>query len=156
MDNRVDKALDWDDVISYEMPDFVTLPEGVYPFTVTKLERKDYEGSRRENGLPPCKMAEITVEARGKEGISVFTQRLYLHSRCEGILTQFFACIGQRKKGDKRSMDWRAVEGSTGWALLKVREFDTRNGNHMTVNDVQRWLAPDDYRIPRDDGGDDW
>lgn len=156
MENRVDRAFDWDDEISYEQPDFVTLPEGVYPFTVTKLERKDYEGSRRDGGLPPCKMAEITVEARGKDGISIFTQRLYLHSRCEGILTSFFTSIGQRQKGDKLNMNWNAVEGSTGWAQLKVREFTTRNGNDMTVNNVQRWLAPDDYRIPKDDGGDDW
>lgn len=156
MDNRVDKALDWDSKISYEQPDFVTLPAGVYPFTITKVEKKLYEGSRREGGLPECPMAEITVEARGKDGISVFTQRMYLHSRCEGILTQFFTCIGQRKKGEELNMNWNAVEGSSGWAVLKVREFTTRNGNDMTVNDVQRWLAPDDYRIPKDDGGDDW
>ena len=53
-------------------------------------------------------------------------------------------------------MDWNKVEGSSGWAQLKVREFTTRNGNEFTTNDVARWLAPDDYRIPKDDGGDDW
>ena len=156
MDKRIDKALDWDSKISYEQPDFVTLPEGVYPITITKLERKQFEGSKREGGLPACPMAEVTVEARGKDGVSIFTQRLFLHSRCEGILTSFFTCIGLRKKGDDLNMDWGKVEGSSGWAQLKVREFDTRNGNHMTVNDVGRWLAPDDYRIPKDDGGDDW
>ena len=100
MENRIDKALDWDSKISYEQPDFVTLPEGVYPITITKLERKQFEGSKREGGLPACPMAEVTVEARGKDGVSIFTQRLFLHSRCEGILTSFFTCIGLRKKGD--------------------------------------------------------
>ena len=38
MENRIDKALDWDSKISYEQPDFVTLPEGVYPITITKLD----------------------------------------------------------------------------------------------------------------------
>lgn len=156
MENRIDKALDWDSKISYEQPDFVTLPEGVYPITITKLERKQFEGSKREGGLPACPMAEVTVEARGKDGVSIFTQRLFLHSRCEGILTSFFTCIGLRKKGDDLNMDWGKVEGCTGWAKLTVREFTTRNGNEMTVNDVGRWLAPDDYRIPKDDGGDDW
>ena len=156
MDKRIDKALDWDSKISYETPDYVTLPAGVYPITVTKLERKVFEGSKREGGLPECPMAEITVEARGKEGISVFTQRLFLHSRCEGILTGFFTCIGLRKKGEELDMDWNKVEGSSGWAQLKVREFTTRNGNEFTTNDVARWLAADDYRIPKDDGGDDW
>ena len=85
----------------------------------------------------------------------MFNQRLYLHSRCEGILTAFFTCIGQRQKGDKLSMDWSKVEGSTGWAVLKVREFTSKNGNELTTNDVARWLAPDDSRIPQDEG-EDW
>lgn len=156
MDKRIDKELDWDSEISYETPDYVTLPAGTYPFTITKMERKRFDGSKREGGLPPCPMAEITVEARGKEGISVFNQRLFLHSRCEGILTSFFTCIGQRQKGDKLSMDWNSVEGSTGWAVLKVREFTSRNGNELSTNDVARWLAPDDYRIPKDEEGEDW
>ena len=119
------------------------------------LTREDYCDGLGDC-LPACPMAEVTVEARGKDGVSIFTQRLFLHSRCEGILTSFFTCIGLRKKGDDLNMDWGKVEGCTGWAKLTVREFDTRNGNHMTVNDVGRWLAPDDYRIPKDDGGDDW
>lgn len=153
MDNRVDKALDWDSPISYEQPDFVTLEDGVYPFTVTKMERKQYEGGPK---LPACPMAEVTVEARGKEGVSTFRTRLFLHSRCEGILTQFFTCIGMKKKGETFSPDWNKVEGCTGWAKLKVRTFSTRSGNEGTANEVDRWLAPDDYRIPKDDGGDDW
>ena len=156
MDKRIDKELDWDSEISYETPDFVTLPAGVYPFTITKLERKRYDGSKREGGLPSCPMAEITVEARGKEGVSSFNQRLFLHSRCEGILTGFFTCIGQRQKGDKLSMDWNKVEGSSGWAVLKVREFTSRQGNEMTTNDVAKWLSPDDYRIPKHDESEDW
>ena len=155
MDKRIDKELDWDSEISYEAPDLVTLPAGTYPFTVMKLERKRFDGSKREGGLPPCPMAEITLEARGKEGVSIFTHRLFLHSWCEGFLTAFFTCIGQRQKGDKLSMDWSQVEGSTGWVVLKVREFTSKNGNELTTNDVVRWLAPDDSRIPRDEG-EDW
>ena len=120
-----------------------------------KLLREDYCDGLGDC-LPACPMAEVTVEARGKDGVSIFTQRLFLHSRCEGILTSFFTCIGLRKKGDDLNMDWGKVEGCTGWAKLTVREFTTRNGNDMTVNDVGRWLAPDDNRIPKDDGGDDW
>lgn len=154
--NRIDKALDWDSPISYEQPDFVTLDEGVYPFTISKMERKQYEGSRREGGLPACPMAELTIEARGKEGISTFRTRLFLHSRCEGILTNFFTCIGQKKKGETFNPNWNDVQGSSGWARLKVRTFETRNGLEGTANEIDRWLAPDDYRIPKDDGGEDW
>ncbi len=156
MDNRVDKALDWDSEISYEAPAYVTLPEGDYPFTITKFERKNYPGSTRPGGLPECPMAELTVEARGKDGVSTFRTRLYLHARCEGILTQFFTCIGQRKHGDKLAMDWSKVEGSTGWARLKVRNFETRNGNEGTANEVGRWLAPDEAPQATVSEGEDW
>lgn len=150
------EVLSWDSEISYEAPEYVTLPEGVYEFTVKEMERKQFEGSRRDGGLPACPMAELTIEARGKDGVSTFNQRLYLHGRCESILTSFFTCIGQRKKGDKLSMDWNTVEGARGWAKLKVREFTSKNGNELTTNEVDRWLAPDDYRIPKDEGGEDW
>ena len=155
MDNRVDKELDWDSEISYEATQIVVLPDGVYPFTITKLERKRYNG--RSGGLPPCPMAEVTVEATGKDGMSRFTQRLYLHSRCEGILTSFFTSIGKRKHGEKLSMDWNQVEGSHGWAMIQRRTFTSNStGEEVTVNDVKWWLAPDDRRIPKDDGGEDW
>ena len=153
MENRIDKALDWDSKISYEQPDFVKLPEGVYPITITKMEKKQYEGGAK---MEACPVADLTIEARGKEGVSVFNTRLFLHTRSEGRLTAFFTCIGQRRPGEEYTMDWNKVEGSNGWAKLKIREFDTRNGNHVTTNDVARWLAPDDSLIPKDDGGDDW
>ena len=156
MDKRIDKELDWDSEISYESPNFVTLPEGDYPFTVTELERKRYEGNRNKaNGLPACPMAELTIEARGKEGVSTFTTRLYLHTRTEGLLTQFFTCIGQRKHGDKLSMDWNSVVGATGWAHLKVREFTTRQGNEGTSNEIGRWLAPEEAPTAAAEG-EDW
>lgn len=155
MDNRIDKELDWDSEISYESPNFVTLQEGDYPFTVTELQRKRYEGNRNKaNGLPACPMAELTIEARGKEGVSIFTTRLYLHTRTEGLLTQFFTCIGQRKHGDKLSMDWNSVVGASGWAHLKIREFTTRQGNEGTINEVGRWLSPEE--APTATEGEDW
>lgn len=156
MDNRMDKALDWDSEISYEGPSYVTLPEGDYPFTITKFERKQYAGSTRQGGLPPCPMAEITVEARGKDGVSSFRTRLFLHARCEGILTRFFTCIGQRKHGDKLAMDWSKVEGSAGWARLKVRTFETRSGGTGTANEVDRWLAPDEAPQAAISEGEAW
>ena len=154
--NRNDRVLDWDSEISYDAPAYVTLPEGDYPFTVTKMERKQYPGSKRDGGLPPCPMAELTIEARGKEGVSTFRTRLFLHGRCEGILTSFFTCIGQRKHGDKLAMNWNDVEGSTGWARLKIRTFETRNGNEGTANEVVRWLAPDEAPQATVTESEDW
>lgn len=157
MDNRNDRVLDWDSPISYEQPDFVTLEDGVYPFTITKMERKQYEGGPK---LAACPMAEITIEARGKNGISTFRTRLFLHSSLEWKLSDFFVCIGQKKKGEAFVPDWNQVTGSTGWAAIKVRTYETRSGGTGTANEIDDknggWLAPDDYHIPKDDGGDDW
>ena len=60
--NTTDRALDWDDEVSNEQPEFVLLPEGEYAFEVTELERARYEGSAK---LPPCKMAKLTHLRRG-------------------------------------------------------------------------------------------
>lgn len=72
--NTTDRALDWDDEVSNEQPEFVLLPEGEYAFEVTELERARYEGSAK---LPPCKMAKLTLHIfGGDKGDTTITHRL--------------------------------------------------------------------------------
>ena len=96
---EVSREIGWDDVIEKDGPDFVLLPDGEYPFRVTKLERARFQGSAK---LPPCNMAILTITVDGGEkGASIVTHRLYLHTKTEGLLCSFFESIGQRKHGNR-------------------------------------------------------
>ena len=71
--NDAGREFGWDDEIQNDSPDRVVLPEGEYPFEVTKFERQRHPGSAK---LPPCAMALLTIQIDGGEkGHSVVTHR---------------------------------------------------------------------------------
>lgn len=151
---REDRELDWNSSISYEGPTFMTLPAGDYEFTITDLQKGRYEGNKNKTGgLPPCPMATITMTFRGPDGQSTVQERLFLHTRCEGILCSFFTCIGQRKHGDKVEMDWSKVVGSSGKAALKVEKWTGNDGVTREQNRVNKWLPPEEKKTVEWKGG---
>ena len=85
-------------------------------------------------------VSDIPVtELAERLGVSQVTVRkdLFLHSKCEGVLCAFFTCIGQRKHGQRVSMNWSAVTGARGRAKVGKRTY---NGN--TYNEIKRFLEP--------------
>ena len=94
MSNESEREYGWDDEIQNDGPEYVVLPDGDYNFKVTGFERGRYEGGEK---IPACNMAIITLEIENNKGICFIQNRLFLHSRCEGLLCAFFTCIGQRK-----------------------------------------------------------
>ncbi len=136
------RALDWEDCIENDSPNFPTLPAGEYPFTITAFERQHYQPGPSAK-LPPCKMAVLTLRVEHEEEVAQFQHRLYLHSSVEGLLCSFFTSIGQRKHGERVQMNWNAVLGAKGLAKLGVRSYVTNNGDDRTINEVLRFLDPD-------------
>lgn len=99
--------------------DFVLLPDGEYPFTVTTFERERFAGSAK---LPACNMAVIHLLVdSGPAGQVTIKHRLYLHSKCQGLIAQFFKGVGLRKKGEQLVMNWSALAGCTGRVKLGKR-----------------------------------
>ena len=97
-DMNTDRALSWDDEFTNEQQEFVLLPEGDYAFEVTGMERARFEGSAK---LPPCSMAKLTLKIfGGAKGDTTVTDRLYLHTKTQGLLGAFFESIGQCKRGE--------------------------------------------------------
>lgn len=129
------KALNWDDEIQQEST-FTLLPEGDYAFKVVNFERAWYDGSDK---IPPCNKAIITIKIETPTGDAELKENLFLTTKTEGLLSAFFASIGQKKKGEPLRMNWNKVIGSTG----KVK-VGTRTYNESTYNQVKRWLSPDD------------
>ena len=136
------KALNWDDEIVKDSGEFTLLPEGDYAFKVINFERAWYDGSDK---IPPCNKAIITIKIEAPEGTTELKENLFLTTKTEGLLSAFFASIGQKKKGEPLRMNWNKVIGSTG----KVK-VGTRTYNDSTYNQVKRWLSPEE---PKSAGG---
>lgn len=126
--------LGWDSPIEKDSPDFVILPEGDYDFEVVEFERGRHAGSEK---LPPCNKAIVHIKIEGQEGVSIIRHNLFLHSITEGLLCDFFAGIGQRKKGEKATMNWNAVVGSKGRAKVGTKQWDGK-----TYNEIKKFYEP--------------
>ncbi len=139
--NNIDRELNWDDEIVKDS-DFVLIPEGDYNFTVTAFDRARHEGSDK---LPPCNKAIITLRIALPDGTTQeLKHNLFLHSKCEGLLSAFFTAIGQKKKGEPLRMNWGAILGTTGRCKVSVRTWKGKNGEDMRSNDIKKFYAPED------------
>lgn len=140
-----DRAFDWNDTIENDSS-FILLPEGAYPFTVKSFERGEHPGSEY---IPPCKKAVLTLEVDGGPlGVTEVRENLFLHSRQEWKLCQFFTAIGQRKHGEQLRMNWNAVPGSKGLADIIVDEYTNKKNQKVKTNKVGRYLDPADGVAP--------
>ena len=125
---NIDRELNWDDTIEKDKQ-FIVLPEGDYDFTVESYDRARHRGSDK---IPACNKAILKIRIDAAEGEVIITHNLFLHSRSEERLSEFFASIGQKKKGETLRMNWNKVPGSTGRLKLGTRVYD---GN--TYNDIK-------------------
>ncbi|MFZ3172050.1 MAG: hypothetical protein WA118_08730 [Carboxydocellales bacterium] len=133
------RELGWDEQIENDSPDFVILPEGDYDFEVVEFERGRHAGSDK---LPPCNKATVHIKVTGPEGVTTIKHNLFLHSITEGMLCAFFTGIGQRKKGERLTMNWNAVVGAKGRAKVGTRKFKNDKGEELTFNEIKKFYEP--------------
>jgi hypothetical protein len=124
----------WDDTIEKDGGEFIVLPNGDYNFTVTKFERGRFNGSDK---MPACNQAKIELTVHSDQGDVVIYHNLFLHSKTEGLLSNFFAGIGQKRKGEKLKMNWNAVVGAKGRAKIEINRFTGKDGEARTNNQVK-------------------
>lgn len=140
MADLIERELDWGDEISRES-DFTIIPEGDYDFTVTGFERGRHEGSEK---LPPCNKAIVTLSVKLPDGsAATLKHNLFLHTRCEGLLSAFFTGIGLKRKGEPLRMNWNAVAGAAGRCHIKVRTYTKQNGETGQSNDISKFYEPE-------------
>ena len=87
--------LGWDSEITNEGKDFVIAEPGDYEFTVTGFERKRHNGSAK---MPACNYAELSIKLNISNGECIVKDKLFLHSKTEWKISEFFLGIGQKKK----------------------------------------------------------
>ena len=138
--NSTPREFGWDDEIQRD-DTFQVLPEGDYRFTVTRFERARHSGSEK---IPACPKAVLTLAVSGPEGSGEVQTNLFLHSKFEWKLCQFFTSVGQRKHGEAMRMNWGAVPGSGGVCHVTVRKWTGNDGKERESNEVSEFYAPDD------------
>lgn len=138
--NQPERELGWDDTIQQDSADFILLPEGLYNFVVKGFERGRHMPNPQNPGkLPACNKATVFIGVTTAEGEAVLKHNLFLHSSTEGMLSAFFAAIGQKKKGEPLKMNWQTIIGSRGVCKVGMRTY---NGNQY--NEVKAMLYPED------------
>lgn len=135
--------LSWDSAIEKDAPEFILLPEGDYDFTVTKFERGRHNGSAK---LPPCNKAVIYLSIETPEGNAVIQHQLFLHTKTEGMLSAFFTAIGQKKKGEKITMNWNAVVGAKGRCKVYIDSWAGNNGEERKSNKIRKFYEPEEVK----------
>ena len=127
-DTYNDELLDWDSELENDGQQYVIVPPGDYTFTVTDVERGNFNGSDK---LPPCKMVTIKGTIDTDLGNATFQENLYLVRKQEWKLSAFFRCIGMKKHGEKLRMEWGKVPGSRGKAKFKNELYKGNTYNRI-------------------------
>lgn len=127
--------LGWDDEIQQESS-FILLPEGDYRFTVEKFDRARHAGS---TNIPPCNKAIVHFRVFSPDGSSVLLQEnLFLHTKMEWKLSEFFASIGMKQKGQAAQMNWSQVCGKSGVCHVKIRTYNKKDGSTGEANQIDK------------------
>ena len=148
MINEKDMLMNWDNSIETDGQEFILLPEGDYNFTVTNFERGRFPGGPK---VPPCNKATIHVQVETKEGMANVKFDLLLYRSLEWRISAFFRCIGQKKHGEKLTMDWNKVIGSIGRAHFKQRAYTNNQGEEKSANDIDRFIDYNEENFLPDD-----
>lgn len=137
--NNIERELGWDDEIQKDSGEFIVLPAGDYDFTVSKFERGRFTGSDK---MPACNQAKLEITVHSPEhGDVVVFHNLFLHTKTEGLLSNFFAGIGQKKKGEPLKMNWSTVIGARGKLKLEINTFKGRDGVDRTNNQIKSFYS---------------
>ena len=135
------KVYDWDDEITNdgnEEFETVTLPEGVYPFEVIKVEKAWHEKSDK---LPECNMAKVFLRIDGGEmGTGLCVENLYLCEKTEWRAASFLRSIGLKKHGEPTV--WRNLthcDGEKGRCKVVVNKYKDKDNNERSNNKVDKF-----------------
>lgn len=131
-----DGAFGWEDEIENEDA-FVLLPDGDYWFKIMKVDKGRYDGGPK---ISACPKAIVEFEITCPDGNAVtLTENFLLHQKMEWKLSQFFASIGMKAKGEKLRMNWSPeIIGKTGICKIMQNHYKNDNGEDKTNNRIDK------------------
>lgn len=138
--------LGWDSAIENEGTPFTVAEPGDYDFTVVNMERARFAGSAK---MPPCNQAKLTLRLSMPDGgICDVKHNLFLHTKTEWKISEFFLAIGQKQKGQKLIPNWNNLIGATGRCKVSKRSFKNKEGKDMETNDIEKFYEPEQSNLP--------
>ena len=137
----IGREIGWDDEITNDGEEFVLLPAGDYEFEVVAFERGRHDGSPK---LPPCNKAVLSLRITGPEGSTTIQHNLFLHTKTEGMISQFLICIGQKKHGEPTRPNWNAMIGAKGRAKVYIDTWIGKDGDEKQSNKIKKFYEPKD------------
>lgn len=136
-----DEVQGWDDVLELDVDEavYTLLPNGRYPFTVSKFERE-----RAKDGAP---MAKVYLSVDGGElGKTTVIENIKLVKSTDWKKSQLFASIGSPvNEQGKTIVDWNALEAGVacrtafGVADIEVNRYK-KDGEDRENNKVKQFL----------------
>lgn len=141
----IERELGWDDEISNDGEEFIVLPAGDYDFEVVGFERGRHDGSDK---LPPCNKAVLSLKLTGEGGSTTIKHNLFLHTKTEGMISQFLICIGQKKHGEPTRPNWNAMVGARGRAKVSIRTWKGNDGTDNQSNQIKKFYEPESAPAP--------
>lgn len=136
--NPTDDRLDWNDTITKDAPEFILLPEGEYNFRVKSVSKGNFNGSDK---VPPCSTSEVEIEIMDPQSGKpvIIKHRFFMLRSKESFISQFYVCIGMKKKEEPIKMNWPMTTGRTGRCVIS-QHAGSRGG---IFNQVKRFLEPE-------------
>ena len=137
-----ERELGWDETITQDAKEFTILPEGDYPFMVKSVEKSRFNGSEK---MPACYQANINIaikSALDPDGEVIVKFNLLLHSKVEWRISEFFASIGLKKKGQPLRMNWN-IAGLSGTCKVAPKLY-----NDSQYNDIKKFYPAPGYDQP--------
>lgn len=140
MANKDVTVFGWDSPIENDGQEYTLLKPGDYTFTVNSFERAQFQG---KGDNPPCPMAKLKLLCTGADGTQgIINDTLFLNSKSEWRLCQFFTAIGQRKSGEKLVPKWNAVLGASGMVKVEYDKNSLDDEGNPKYNRVAKYLEP--------------
>ncbi len=125
----------WNDAIEndgQEQEALIVVPEGDYDFRIV-----DFQRAKAKSG---ANMAHVTMRVESNEGASLIHEYIVLTSSQEWKISAFFRAIGQKKRGERVTMDWTKVNGARGRAHVIVDKFKRNDGTDGESNKISRYI----------------
>lgn len=130
------RELGWDEEITAEST-FRLLEPGDYAFRIEKFDRARHDGSPK---IPPCPKAIVQFAILDENGVKLTTQteNFFLHTTMEWKLSELFASVGLKGKGEKVQMRWSELPGKEGVCKIKVRQYRKQDGTSGESNQIEK------------------
>ena len=123
---------------------YTLLPEGDYVFTVVAIATKRYQPGPNSSGkIGPCKQIVLTLRVQDPatgENVDMDHNLFMWNSKsCIGMIAQFYDAIGNHRKGEPISFDWRqeVIIGKSG--TMHVSHRIHRDDVNKPVNQQRRY-----------------